>query len=449
MRILLTSYVFLPDFFGGTETLVQGVALALKRRGHDVVVVTGQSAQDDPTAIGHIVEYEVDSIRVIRFMHAGAFLGAESIMRNEYDNPAFSAHFGRILDDFRPHVVHFHHFKQLSIKAIDACVERGIPAFLTATDFWYVCPMHALLLPDGKTCEGPASNGGNCAKHLASMTQPRWLAGIVNYGVPTVLIDMALEALRRSSREFSGRMGDGQALARRGGVIAERLPSLKKIFVPTRHTQDVLERNGIKGAIFRVLPFGIKDHGYEKRIRRKPEGDLVLGFIGSLLPHKGPHVLLEAMGLLPAASPVRVRIYGKSPNGETRYVTDLRSRARNNERISFCGTFENEKLPDVLDELDALVIPSLWHENMPLVSLSAQAAGCPIIASDIGGLSDIIAHGKNGLLFAPGSASELARTIRRLLSERDLLRGLSSAAVTPPSIEQYADELELEYRQPG
>ena len=449
MRILLTAYVFLPDFSGGTETLVQSVALALKRRGHEVIVVTGQPARDDHESIGHIVEYEVDSIRVMRFMHAGAFLGAQSIMRNEYDNPAFSMHFGRILDDFRPQVVHFHHVKQLSIKAIDACVQRGIPAFLTATDFWYVCPMHALLLPDGKTCEGPVSQGANCAKHLASLTQPRWLAGIVNYGVPTALIGMALQALGRSSREFSGRMGDAQALARRGGVIAERFRLLRKVFVPTRHTQDVLERNGIRGATFRVLPFGIKDHGYNKRIRQNSDGEIVLGFIGSLLPHKGLHVLLEAMSLLPAAGPIRVRIFGKSPNGETPYVTDLRTRARHDERVSFFGTFENEKLPDVLDELDALVIPSLWHENMPLVSLSAQAAGCPIIASDIGGLSDIIAHGKNGLLFAPGSASELARTIRRLVSERDLLRDLSSAAVTPRSIEQYADELELEYRQPG
>ena len=449
MRILLTSYVFLPDFFGGTETLVHVVALALKRRGHDVIVVTGHSAQDDPKALGHIVEYEVDSIRVIRFMHAGAFLGAQSIMRNDYDNPAFSAHFGRILDDFRPQVVHFHHLKQLSIKAIDACVERGIPVFLTATDFWYVCPMHALLLPDGKTCGGPALHGANCAKHLALLTQPRWLAGIVNHGVPTVLLGMALQALQLSSREFSGRMGDGQALARRGAVIAERFPLLRKVFVPTRHTQDVLERNGIKGARFRVLPFGIKTHGYNKRIRQKPDGEFVLGFIGSLLPHKGLHVLLEAMRLLPAASPIRVRIFGKSPNGETQYVTNLRSRARYDEKVSFCGTFDNEKLPQVLDELDVLVIPSLWHENMPLVSLSAQAAGCPIIASDIGGLSDIIAHGKNGLLFTPGSASELARAIRRLLSEPDLLRALSSAAVTPPGVEQYADELELEYRQPG
>lgn len=449
MRILLTSHVFLPDFSGGTETLVQGVALALKRRGHDVIVVTGHSAQDDPKALGQIVEHEVDSIRVIRFMHAGAFFGAESIMRNDYDNPAFSMHFGRILDDFRPHVVHFHHLKQLSIKAIDTCVERGIPAFLTATDFWYVCPMHVLLLADGKTCAGPVSHGGNCAKHLAWLTQPRWLAGIVNYGVPTVLIGVALEALQRSAREFSGRMGDGQALARRSGVIAERFRLLRKVFVPTRHTQDVLERIGVKGATFRVLPFGINDHGYNKRVRQKPEGELVLGFIGSLLPHKGLHVLLEAMGLLPAASPIRVRIFGKSPNGETQYVTNLRSHARHDERVSFCGTFETENLPRVLDELDALVIPSLWHENMPLVSLSAQAAGCPIIASDIGGLSDIIARGKNGLLFAPGSASELARTIRRLESERDLLRDLSSAAVTPLSIEQHADELELEYRQPG
>jgi len=79
--------------------------------------------------------------------------------------------------------------------------------------------------------------------------------------------------------------------------------------------------------------------------------------------------------------------------------------------------------------------------------LSAQAAGCPLIASDIGGLSDIVAHERNGLLFKPGSAGQLRDRILRLLTDADLLKRLSAAAITPLNIDQYVDALDVEYRQ--
>ena len=104
-------------------------------------------------------------------------------------------------------------------------------------------------------------------------------------------------------------------------------------------------------------------------------------------------------------------------------------------------------MPAILDGIDTLVIPSLWHENMPLVSLSAQAAGCPLIASDIGGLSDVINPGNNGLLFRTGSAAGLAQIIMNLLDDHDLLAKLSGGTVRPMNIDQYVDELELEYQK--
>ena len=447
MKILLTTHVFLPEYFGGTETLVLGVALALKQRGHNVTVVTGYPENDEPSNINQFDEHEVDSIRVIRFKHGRTALGVQSsTMRNDYDNPVFEARFRQLLVEIEPDVVHFHHLERLSIKAIDACKERGIPAFLTATDFWYVCPTHTLSLPHEKMCGGPAVGSANCLKHVASITQPKWVAGIVD-AIPIGAIEATMYGLKSSNIEFSGRVGDVQALARRSEIIGARLPLLERIFVATSHAQIMLETAGITGGKFRVLPFGIKNHGYVKRIRQRTDMPLVLGFIGSMLPHKGLHILVEASKLLPADATVKIKIYGKSPVGDSAYIKDLRMLAQGDERIKFYGTFENARMPVILDGIDALVIPSLWHENMPLVSLSAQAAGCPLIASDIGGLSDVIDPGKNGLLFSPGSASGLAQMIMRLLDDHDLLEKLSGAAVRPMDIDQHVDALELEYRK--
>jgi glycosyltransferase involved in cell wall biosynthesis len=127
-------------------------------------------------------------------------------------------------------------------------------------------------------------------------------------------------------------------------------------------------------------------------------------------------------------------------------MLELQKIASGDSRIAFHGMFENRQIAEVLDGMDALVVPSLWHENMPLVSLSAQAAACPLIASDIGGLSDVVVHETNGLLFEPGSSVALAQLIMRVLTEKDLLSRLSSQAVHPLDMERYVDELESEYR---
>lgn len=447
MKILLTTHVFLPEHFGGTENLVLGVALALKHRGHDVTVVTGYPAPELRSEAEQFDEYEYQSIRVVRFKHARIVGGSVTrVMRNDYDNPLFEARFRRLLDEVKPDIVHFHHLERLSIRAIDACKERSIPAFLTATDFWYVCPVHTLLLPDGSMCNGPDGAAANCLKHVSSISQPKAVAGAVA-AVPNMVLAGVMSCLKKSQTEFSGSVGNAQALVRRRETIAQRLPFVRRIFVASNHARKMLEGAGVKDTKFRVLPFGIKNYGYVRRVRERTDKKLVLGFIGSFLRHKGLHVLLDAVRLLPADIDVLIKVYGKSPVGESDYVKDIHARAQGQDRVEFCGTFETAKIPSVLDGIDALVIPSMWHENMPLVSLSAQAAGCPLIVSDIGGLSDIVTHGKNGLVFEAGSASGLSHAITTLYEDRELLKRLSSAAIHPLDIDQYVDELELEYQQ--
>jgi glycosyltransferase involved in cell wall biosynthesis len=272
-----------------------------------------------------------------------------------------------------------------------------------------------------------------------------WATRALRY-VPTSVVGVGMSWLKNTQTNLPGQLGNAQALAQRGAAIADRLLMLDRIFVPTAFTQAVMEKNGLRDARFRVLPFGLRTQGYNRRIRRPADGALVLGFIGSLLPHKGLHVLLEAMKRLPGTSRVTLKVYGSAPEEGTQYALDLRKIASGESRIAFCGTFGNRHIADVLDGIDVLVIPSLWHENMPLVALSAQAAGCPLVASDIGGMSDVVVHGKNGLLFARGSSVELAELIVRLSADDGLLARLSSQAISPTDTESYVDELEAEYR---
>ena len=119
--------------------------------------------------------------------------------------------------------------------------------------------------------------------------------------------------------------------------------------------------------------------------------------------------------------------------------------AEGDRRIQFCGSFPNDAIGEVFSSLDVLVVPSTWYENAPLVIYSAQAARCPVIAANLGGMAEIIHHEDNGLLFTPGSVEELARTLRRLCDDRKLLEYLSKRAVMPRSIEDYVHQIEAVY----
>ncbi len=173
---------------------------------------------------------------------------------------------------------------------------------------------------------------------------------------------------------------------------------------------------------------------------------LRIGFVGTLAEHKGAHVLVEAVRQIPRERALEVLLYGNL-EGYPNYVEKLKAAAGDDPRIRFCGTFPNSEIGKIFAALDVLVVPSVWHENTPLVIYTAQAARCPVIASDHEGISEIVHHGKNGLLFPAGDALALARLIDSLSDDRDMLKQLAANAEPPRTIEEYVCDLEQIYKE--
>ena len=91
--------------------------------------------------------------------------------------------------------------------------------------------------------------------------------------------------------------------------------------------------------------------------------------------------------------------------------------------------------------LDALIVPSLWYENTPLVIYSALAAKRPVIASDFPGMSEVVRHDWNGLTFPAGDIQSLHAQLTRLLNDPTLIESLSANCSMPKSTGEYVDEL--------
>jgi glycosyltransferase involved in cell wall biosynthesis len=100
----------------------------------------------------------------------------------------------------------------------------------------------------------------------------------------------------------------------------------------------------------------------------------------------------------------------------------------------------------VLSEIDVIVVPSLWYENAPLVIQEAFATKTPVITTNLGGMAEAVDHGINGLLFERGDVADLARQLRRIVNEPELLDGLRAHIPTVKTIDEEVTELEANYR---
>lgn len=440
LKIVLTVHQFFPEYYSGTEVLTHSVARELRMRGHEVSVLTGYPARELIPDATRFDKYEIDGIPVYRFHHSFVPMGGQEVVSEiEYNNHLTASYFKGLLDELKPDIVHFFHFSRLGAALVDVTKELDIPAYYTPTDFWAVCPTSQLLLPDGHVCAGPSSHGGNCVKHVALLTRWRHYSGVVKHLPDSAIDAFAVVAKADHSINFPFRQ-EIAALSRRKPFNISRLNGLQGIVSPTQLMTDVLTGNGVNPELIKQSAYGINVAGFEKFQREYTDGGpITIGYIGTLAPHKGCHVLVDAFNKL-IKSNARLKIYG-NPKEFPDYVADLHAAAKGNDAIEFCGTFPNAQIAEVLSRIDVLVVPSVWYENTPLVVYSALAAKCPVIASNFPGMSEVVRDGWNGLLFEPNKADALSACLARLLHEPTLLQALSKNCEPPKSIAVYVDEL--------
>lgn len=440
MRVILTVHQFFPEFTAGTEVLTFSVAKDLLRRGHEVCVYTGYPGDDCLKESERFDKYDLDGLQVYRFHHSYTpSAGQDSMVELSYDNHLAAHYFRGVLHSFKPDVVHFFHLNRLGTGLIDVTVEAGVPAFFTPTDFWAVCHTAQLSLSDGRPCKGPMPHGGNCVKHLAQHNPSGAVSTVADW-LPSCLLDCVSVLTAKKLLPSYPFRKEVAALGRRLDVNISRINHLKGVLSPNSFMTGVLTRHGVAPELISQSSYGVDvvldESGRSCRSMRRP---FRIGFIGTLARHKGCHVLIEAFKIFPAGL-AELRIYGRHADFPD-YYEHLISLARGRGDIDFFGVFPNSEIGRVLADIDILVVPSLWFENTPLVVYSAHAAKCLVVASDFPGLSDVVEHEKNGLLFEAGNAEALAQQLHRLFDHPDLWQRLVGNLRPPKSTMAYVDDL--------
>ena len=165
------------------------------------------------------------------------------------------------------------------------------------------------------------------------------------------------------------------------------------------------------------------------------DGPVIL-FIGRLMKRKGADVLLRAfkpiVDKIPSANLV---IVGKGPE-ETKLRELQMSLHLNN--VFFLGRIPRELMPEVYAGADLFVLPSLYYEIFGNVLVEAMASGLPVISTNVGGMTDIVTHGKTGFRIAPGDVDQLSKCMLSLITN-DELRSKMSKAARRDAVERFDD----------
>ncbi len=473
MRILQVSNGYPPRAFGGVELHTRQLVGALSRSGHAVQVFTRHS--DLGAADGTIVDEEIDGVPVRSVVNDSKAGGFEAHWQSAPVRQAFEA----LLDRERPDLVHVQHLIGLSHDLPVVARSRGIRVVATVHEYWYACARVMLLRPDGTLCRGPAH--ADC--------EACFLAGTIGDDPgpclpPSPITSMRLALARHlpagAARAALVPVGGGASARARFTAMARALACFERATTPSRFVVDELARHGLAlPRATRVIPLGIDHTGLIKNSghggkgaefrdeatdatnhtnvtdgSRKlalqsapdatPTDKLRIVFIGHVLPHKGPHILLEAAALLPDAR-LEIHLHGRRWP-EHPFERRIGPLLAADSRVHAEGAFAEGALPRLLAAADVVAVPSSCPESFGIAVREAHLAGRPVLCADRGALAEAVCDGIDGLLLPADDPLAWSRALRRLLEEPALLerltKGARATAHTIPDMNDYAARLE-------
>lgn len=428
MRIALVVHAFPPDSVAGVEVCALRHARALGALGHDVRVVT--AVRDLRAATGTARRRDragLDVVEVVDNRDAGGGLAGT------WENPRVEAAALAALREHAPALVHFHHLLNLSAGLLPAARALGARTAVTLHDYWLSCGRDGLRQrADLAICE--RVEAATCARCLAQGPQ---LAAPVERGALSLAGAFGLGgALQAAHRRFP-RIGAAALAALRAAAppqvsaedVERRAAALCAAFsaadvrvAPTRFAALRAAEAGLEGEVH-VLPNGVVD--FEPQPFR-PRPRRTIGFVGTLAPHKGAHVLIEAFRGLPDAD-ARLVLRGSGLTAPA-YAAELARSAAGDPRIRLAGPFAPDEADRAFAEFDLLALPSLWWENAPLVAQEALARGIPVLASAIGGVPEVVGE-PWGRCLPPGDVAAWRTALGEALVGRTFAEPLPPAPV--------------------
>lgn len=366
MKVLIANKFFFRN--GGSEVVLFQERDFLLKSGVEVVDFSMQDARnfDSPYA-----PFFVENRSYVNGAGSRVFGQIASAIKFVHSTEAVRK-IGQLIDKEKPDIVHCHNiYHQLTPSIIGAAKRRGVPVVLTLHDYKPVCPAY-LRLHHGRICS-------DC----------------LNDGFRKVL----------ANRCADGSLGKS-ALLYAEAVVQKWMGNYEMVDVvvsPSRFLVDSVSPRRFPKERMRLLYNGIDVGSVAPSAR--DEGYVL--FFGRLSQEKGVRTLLDAHSAM--AGMFDLVIAGTGPLDK-----QLREEFP---RAKFTGHVTGDKLRATISNASVVVVPSECYENCPMSVLEAMAFGKPVIASDIGGIPELVVQRETGLLFEPGNREMLAAHLSTMMGD--------------------------------
>lgn len=373
--VLANKFYFLK---GGAERYLLDLEHLLREHGNEPIPFAMQHPSNLPSPYNKYFVSQVETEKV-----SLNWQGIRTLGRMFFSFEA-QEKISQLVRRFQPDLVHVHNiYYQISPSIFLTLRELGAPTVMTVQDY-----------------------------HMLSPQYMRWSHHKVEDLSRVGIIQAALSRFHKNSFFASLAAAATYRLHERMGLYH----LVDRYVVSTNFVKSEMIKKGFEAWKINVLPLAIEaqkitpaigwDHGY-------------ILFVGRLVEEKGIWQVLRAAKKLPH---INFKIVGTGPE-EAR----LKQAAEHLTNVEFIGFAVGETLWNLYRGARCVVVPSLWQEVFGLVVLEAMAAGKPVIASNIGGLPEVVSDRITGLLVQPGSVPELAEAIDRLFHDHGMTREMGFA----------------------
>ncbi len=293
--------------------------------------------------------------------------------------------FNKVLDEYKPDIVHFQNFLGLSFAMAEETKKRGIPSLYTPHNYHLIDPALYMINSDMQKwhnvdlIECSEYVQSNLSKRNDYIRRKEAAKNLLNNNIDyTLAVSTRVKDLLS---ELSGNLNDNIFVVNQVNPITQKL-----------YNTITKDSNQI----------------------HKP---IKFGFIGSVIPHKGIHNIVLAAQLIPKDK-ATFFIYG---GGNENYINSMREIDKV-QNINWMGSYKLDELPEIAHNLDVAIVPSIWEDCAPLVIAENLAMKLPVIGADIGGIRDFVKDDYNGKLYDYASTKDLANIIIDIINDPSLIK---------------------------
>lgn len=373
MKICYLNYYNPFVIHGGAERVVLREAELVAQAGNQVIIVTTNGAKELQMAILHEGKIKVWFLPNLVPFDYESFLYKSTALLLSVQNPISIKHVSQILRKERPDIVHIHNYGPMSIGVVNAAKRFGCKVIHTVHGYYFECPKGSLLKRTGEICRNPLP-------------------------LCKIYKKICKKTMIRCDR-----------------IIAVS-PYVKERLINAGYSADTVS----------YVPNSVKEIS---QTSVAPSTVKEILFVGRMVKAKGVDVLIKAL-----AKVKKKRAYNEKfivnliGDGEHKKYFESLAQSCGLD-VNFLGKVSDKILEEHYKSAYLVVVPSLFPELFAIVILEAMSHGKPVIASNIGGIPNLVSHGQTGFLFQPNEADDLAEFIKILLADEELTLNMSNRAL--------------------